>query len=165
MVTGRPKPALKLTPDEQIQLRSWAASRTLPHALVARARLVLWSVQGQNNSQIARRLHWTNATVGKWRQRFVQFRLAGLYDELRPGRPRIVQIPPPSALACTSPDIPAAHSTPSGPNASCPEGCQNRWSTWSSNSTSLLRSRALFTTWKRDMRAQRVTGNVQVSDV
>jgi transposase len=90
MVTGRPKPALKLTPDEQIQLRSWAASRTLPHALVARARLVLWSVQGQNNSQIARRLHWTNATVGKWRQRFVEYRLAGLYDELRPGRPRSI---------------------------------------------------------------------------
>jgi putative transposase len=90
MVTGRPKPALKLTPDEQIQLRSWAASRTLPHALVARARLVLWSVQGQNNSQIARRLHWTNATVGKLRQRFVEYRLAGLYDELRPGRPRSI---------------------------------------------------------------------------
>jgi putative transposase len=90
MVTGRPKPALKLTPDEQIQLRSWAASRTLPHALVARARLVLWSVQGQNNSLIARRLHWTNATVGKWRQRFVEYRLAGLYDELRPGRPRSI---------------------------------------------------------------------------
>ena len=90
MVTGRPKSALKLTRDEQTQLHGWAASRTLPHALVARARLVLWSVQGQSNSQIARRLHWTNATVGKWRQRFVEHRLAGLYDELRPGRPRSI---------------------------------------------------------------------------
>jgi len=90
MLTGRPKPALALTADEQNQLRSLAASRTLPHALVARARLVLWSVQGQSNSQIARRLHWTNATVGKWRQRFVDHRWAGLYDELRPGRPRTI---------------------------------------------------------------------------
>lgn len=90
MVTGRPKPTLKLTSTEQTQLRSWAASRTLPHALVARARLVLWSVQGQSNGQIARRLHWSNATVGKWRQRFVEYRLAGLYDELRPGRPRSI---------------------------------------------------------------------------
>jgi putative transposase len=28
--------------------------------------------------------------VGKWRQRFVAHRLAGIYDELRPGRPRSV---------------------------------------------------------------------------
>ena len=90
MVAGRPKPTLALTHEEQTQLRSLAASRTLPHALVARARLVLWSAQGQSNSQIARRLHWRNATVGKWRQRFIDHRLAGLYDELRPGRPRTI---------------------------------------------------------------------------
>src|SRR5271169_5304712 len=90
MVTGRPKPSLKLTPDEQSQLRNLAASRSLPHALVARARLVLWSTEGQSNRQIARRLHWRNATVGKWRQRFVEHRLAGLYDELRPGRARTI---------------------------------------------------------------------------
>jgi putative transposase len=90
MITGRPKLALTLTTDEYAQLRSFAASRTLPHALVARAKLVLWSAAGQSNTQIAHRLRWANATVGKWRQRFVQHRLAGLYDELRPGRPRTV---------------------------------------------------------------------------
>jgi transposase len=90
MITGRPKPTLTLTPDEHTQLRSLAGSRTLPHALVARARLVLWSADGQSNSQIARRVRWAKATVGKWRQRFVQRRLAGLYDELRPGRPRSI---------------------------------------------------------------------------
>ncbi len=91
MVTGRPKAPLVLTEDEQTQLRCWAHSRTLPHALVARARLVLWSAQGQTNSQIARRLHWAKATVGNWRQRFVHHRLAGLYDEGRPGRPRSIE--------------------------------------------------------------------------
>src|SRR5215831_15868959 len=90
MITGRPKLALTLTADEQAQLRSFAASRTLSHALVARAKLVLWSAAGQSNTQIARRLRWTKATVGKWRQRFVQHRLVGLYDELRPGRPRSI---------------------------------------------------------------------------
>jgi putative transposase len=90
MITGRPKPTLTLTTDEHTQLRSLAGSRTLPHALVARARLVLWSADGQSNTQIARRLRWAKATVGKWRQRFVQHRLAGLYDELRPGRPRSI---------------------------------------------------------------------------
>jgi putative transposase len=90
MMTGRPKPILALTQEEQTQLRSLAGSRTLPHALVARARLVLWSAEGQSNTQIARRLHWRNVTVGKWRQRFIDHRLAGLYDELRPGRPRTI---------------------------------------------------------------------------
>src|SRR6266436_6753183 len=91
MITGRPKPELTLAADEQTQLRSLTASRTLPHALVARAKVVLWSAQGQSNTQIARRVHWRNATVGKWRQRFVEHRLAGLYDELRPGRPRSIE--------------------------------------------------------------------------
>jgi putative transposase len=67
-----------------------AASRTLPPSLVARAKVVLWSAQGQSNTQIAVRLRWRNATVGKWRQRFIEHRLAGLYDELRPGRPRSI---------------------------------------------------------------------------
>jgi hypothetical protein len=30
----------------------------------------------------------TNATVGKWRQRFLELGVTGLHDELRPGRPR-----------------------------------------------------------------------------
>lgn len=90
MITGRPKVPLVLTREEQIQLRSLAHSRTLPHALVGRAKLVLWSAEGESNIRIAGRLRWTKATVGKWRQRFVRHRLAGLYDELRPGRPRTI---------------------------------------------------------------------------
>ena len=91
MATGRPKTPLTLTDDERTQLKSLARSRTLPHALVARAKVVLWSSEGESNSQIAARLHWTKATVGKWRQRFLQYRLPGLYDELRPGRPRTIE--------------------------------------------------------------------------
>ena len=91
MSTGRPKAALILTDEEREQLSSLVRSRTLPNALVARARVVLWSAEGESNTQIAERLGWTKATVGKWRRRFVDRRLAGLYDEIRPGRPRTVE--------------------------------------------------------------------------
>jgi len=88
MRSGQPKAELRLSPDEQAQLSSLAGSRSLPHALVARARLVLWAAQGESNASIAKRLSWSMPTVGKWRRRFVEQRVAGLHDELRPGRPR-----------------------------------------------------------------------------
>ena len=88
MRTGRPKAELKLSAQEHAQLSSLAASRALPHVLVARARLVLWAASGDSNRAIAERLGWSMPTVGKWRRRFVVQRLAGLHDELRPGRPR-----------------------------------------------------------------------------
>ena len=87
---GRPLSILELTVEERQQLASFAASRSLPHALVARAQLVLWAAEGLANQEISARLDWSKATVGKWRQRFVAHRLAGIYDELRPGRPRSV---------------------------------------------------------------------------
>src|ERR1700688_4085412 len=90
MSLGRPLPALILTEEEREELTCFAASRSLPHALVARAQLVLWAAEEVPNAEIAKRLHWSKPTVGKWRQRFVEHRLQGLYDELRPGRPRSV---------------------------------------------------------------------------
>src|ERR1039458_10066270 len=90
MSPGRPLPALELTPEERRELSGFAASRSLPHALVARAQLVLWAAEGVPNREIGERLNWSKPTVGKWRQRFVEHRLEGLYDELRPGRPRSV---------------------------------------------------------------------------
>src|SRR6201998_3609695 len=90
MRTGRPKATLELTADELTQLKSFATSRTLPHSLVSRAKGVLWSAGGETNTDIANRLGWRKATVGKWRQRFIEHRLVGLYDELRLGRPRSI---------------------------------------------------------------------------
>jgi hypothetical protein len=68
MITGRPKPTLALTTDELTQFRSLAGSRTLPHAVVAHARLVLRSADGQSNSLNARRSPWAKATVGDRRR-------------------------------------------------------------------------------------------------
>jgi putative transposase len=88
MAIGRPKAELVLSVEEYAQVSALAASRASPHALVARASLVLWAAQGESNSAIAERLGWSMPAVGKWRRRFIEQRISGLHDELRPGRPR-----------------------------------------------------------------------------
>jgi putative transposase len=90
MARGRPKIALVLDEAEKAQLSSIARSRSMASALTLRARIVLASAAGQSNQGIAERLELTPVTVGKWRRRFVQHRMPGLYDELRPGRPRTI---------------------------------------------------------------------------
>jgi transposase len=58
-------------------------------AVVAmRARIVLGCGQGMSNSEVARKLGITGATVGKWRERFRESGLDGLLDEPRVGAPR-----------------------------------------------------------------------------
>ena len=76
--------------EQRTQLESLAASRTLPHALVTRARIVLMAADGMNNSAIARDVGLTRLSVSKWRRRFMAQGLPGLHDELRPGRPRSI---------------------------------------------------------------------------
>lgn len=90
MVMGRPRAELVLSDDERSQLTSMARSRAIPAALAARARIVLATAAGEPNSEIARRLQLTRATVGKWRARFLELRINGLYDEVRPGKPRTI---------------------------------------------------------------------------
>ncbi len=88
MAMGRPKAVLVLNPQQREQLGSLASSRSLPAGLVRRARIILLSAAGKTNRQIARQMGLTNATVGKWRRRFLDQDVSGLHDELRPGRPR-----------------------------------------------------------------------------
>jgi putative transposase len=88
---GRPKAELVLSAAEEKQLTSIARSRSIAAALSQRARIVLACAGGDSNSAVAQRFQVTNATVGKWRARFVKHGIEGLYDELRPGRPRAIE--------------------------------------------------------------------------
>jgi putative transposase len=90
MITGRPKATLVLADEERSQLKAVAQSRSLPHGLVQRARLVLFAADGLANKAIAEKLSLSQQSVSMWRQRFLKQGLRGLHDELRPGRPRSV---------------------------------------------------------------------------
>jgi len=85
--TGRPKAVLELTEQERDQLRRWSRRRKSSQALALRSRIVLACAAGADNKSVAAELGCAQATVGKWRARFVEHRLDGLTDEDRPGRP------------------------------------------------------------------------------
>jgi transposase len=85
--TGRPKAVLELTESERDQLRRWARRRSSAQALALRSRIVLGCAEGLDNKQVAARERVREQTVSKWRRRFVEFRLDGLSDDPRPGRP------------------------------------------------------------------------------
>jgi putative transposase len=71
-------------------LQGIASSRSLPHGLVRRAKIVLLSADGMPNCAVAEKLGLRGSTVGKWRNRFLEGGIQGLHDELRPGRPRSI---------------------------------------------------------------------------
>lgn len=90
MGLGRPVTPIALTPEARSELQAMVRSRSLPHSLVRRAKIVVMSADGVDNKSIAEKLGLSRATVGKWRTRFLRQGLAGLYDEPRPGGPRSV---------------------------------------------------------------------------
>ena len=90
MRTGRPKPPLIVTEEERERLESLAHRARSQALLARRARVVLACAEGLDNKAVAKRLRCSLGMVGKWRSRFLEARLEGLYDEPRPGAPRKV---------------------------------------------------------------------------
>jgi transposase len=85
---GRPTKAVVVTDDERRTLLRLTQRARANRALAFRARLVLACADGMPDTAVARRYRTKNATVGKWRHRFIARRLEGLYDEPRVGAPR-----------------------------------------------------------------------------
>jgi transposase len=82
--------SIEVSEEERAQLESWARRRTSAQALAQRSRVVLLAAQGLNNTEIAQRLGVHRPMVRKWRSRFAEYRLDGLIDEPRPGKPRTI---------------------------------------------------------------------------
>jgi len=91
MAVGRPLAPLTLSKPEEEELLAMTRSRSLPQSLATRARIVLLAARGVSNTDIAEDLKLSKPTVGIWRKRYLAQRLAGLYDEPRPGGPRSIQ--------------------------------------------------------------------------
>ncbi len=84
MSTKRRVPAVHLTSDERETLERYARGRAVSHALSVRAQIVLRCARGELHYEIAKQLRVDADTVGKWRRRFVEGRLAGLSDLPKP---------------------------------------------------------------------------------
>lgn len=88
MRTGRPRQPLILTAEERERLETMAHRARSQPLQARRARVVLAAAEGLDNQAVAKKLRCSKGMVGKWRARFLQSRLEGLYDEPRPGAPR-----------------------------------------------------------------------------
>jgi transposase len=90
MANGRPTKPLNVTAEEKEKLAMLARRPKTSQAMARRARIVLGCSEGLSNSEVAKRLRITGATVCKWRERFRGDRLEGLLDEPRLGAPRSI---------------------------------------------------------------------------
>jgi transposase len=81
---------LILSDDERAELTSLTMRRKTAQALALRARIVLTCAEGGQNTEVAAKLGRDRQTVGKWRRRFMEQRVAGLHDEPRSGAPRTI---------------------------------------------------------------------------
>jgi transposase len=82
--------SLTLSDDERAELKSLTMRRKTAQALALRARIVLTCAEGGQNKEVAAKLGLDRQTVGKWRRRFMEQRVAGLHDEPRSGAPRTI---------------------------------------------------------------------------
>src|SRR3954469_12954502 len=105
-----PSSAFTVSDADRVILESWTRSSTLSAGRAERARIVLAVADGAGTSGAARMLGVSRPTVTKWRDRFAMLGVAGLDDERRSGRPKVVDDsaiiattlePPPAQLGVT----------------------------------------------------------------
>lgn len=79
---------VRLSSEDRAVLEERASSRSAPHAVVVRARIVLLAAEDVQNIDIAVRVGVCVDVASRWRKRFCEHGLDGLRDRPRSGRPR-----------------------------------------------------------------------------
>jgi transposase len=82
--------ALTISDEDRMTLTRWTKASTVSAGHAERAAIVLAMAEGTGTSETARRLGVSRPTVIKWRDRYAAQGLAGLDDEPRSGRPKVV---------------------------------------------------------------------------
>ena len=78
-------PKIELSEGERVTLTRWSRGRRTPARVTLRAKMVLLAVEGKRNDEIAQALGVGRDTVGLWRGRFADLRLAGIEKDLPRG--------------------------------------------------------------------------------
>ena len=88
--TIMPKKAVQVicNQEELETLNKLADGRKTQKRLVERAKIILFCHAGLRNDQISKKMQTTVITVAKWRKRFNIYRLKGLNDNARCGKPK-----------------------------------------------------------------------------
>src|SRR4051812_44870119 len=76
----QPAPPLEVSPSERAILETIVARTDLPLRVRVRARIVLLAAEGKANHEIGQELCMVRARVLRWRQRFAQQGIRGLWD-------------------------------------------------------------------------------------
>lgn len=69
-------------------LNKWANSNTIEARFKERAKIILLAHEGKSNKEIALFMHTREATICKWRNRFILSGLIGIDDMKRTGKPK-----------------------------------------------------------------------------
>src|SRR5258708_32896473 len=109
---GRCFGPLELDEVERRELTSLASRRSTAQGLALRARIILACAEGEQSKVVAAGLGIDPDTVGKWRRRFAEHRLEGLWDEPRSGTPRTIEDARVEAGDGRTPEAQTPHATP-----------------------------------------------------
>ena len=80
-------PEIELTPEERKVLEKLARSGRTGIRLSQHARIILLASQGMRNKDIAEALGVGRVQAGRWRERYAEFRFAGIERDLPRGAP------------------------------------------------------------------------------
>jgi transposase len=80
---------IKITVSEEQKtvLESWTRKAKTEKRYAERAKIILFSSTGERRDAIAKRMALTPGIVSKWRRRFLEQGIDGLFDLSRPGKP------------------------------------------------------------------------------